>query len=142
MARPESAPQGAEPGGGAARIRFDKWLWAARFYRTRALAAQAIDAGQARLAGERVKPAHVVRNGDAVSVRKDGTVWDVEVTGLTDRRGSATQAATLYRESPASIAARIEERARRQAAAAAAPRFTGRPTKRNRRKLADFLDEP
>jgi len=77
-----------------------------------------------------------------VTVRKEGTVWDVEVTALADRRGSATQAATLYRESPASVAARVEERARRQAAAAAAPRFTGRPTKRDRRKLADFLDEP
>jgi len=142
MARPEPAPRPADPGAAAARIRFDKWLWAARFYKTRALAAQAIDAGQARLSAERVKPAHAVRVGDAVSVRKEGAAWELEVTALADRRGSATQAATLYRESPASIAARAEERARRQAAAAAAPRFPGRPTKRDRRKLADFLDEP
>ena len=126
----------------AARLRFDKWLWAARFYKTRALAAQAIDAGQARLGNERVKPAHAVRIGDAVSVRKQGSVWNVEVTALADRRGGAVEAATLYRETPESLAARDEERDRRRAAAAAEPRFAGRPTKRDRRKLADFLDEP
>lgn len=142
MARPESAPGGPDPQGGPPTVRFDKWLWAARFYRTRALAAQAIDAGQARLAGERVKPAHVVRVGDAVSVRKDSVAWDVEVTALAERRGSATQAAALYRESAESAAMRSAERERRQAAAATEPRFTGRPTKRNRRKLADFLGEP
>jgi ribosome-associated heat shock protein Hsp15 len=140
MARPESAP--AAPAGGAPRVRFDKWLWAARFYKTRALAAQAIDAGQARIDDERVKPAHAVRVGDAVTVRKEGIVWSVQVTGIADRRGSATIAATLYRETPESAAAREEDRARRAAAALAAPRFAGRPTKRDRRKLADFLDEP
>ena len=143
MAKPESAPGRPDQDDGTPRIRFDKWLWAARFYKTRALAAQAIDASQARLAGERVTPARVVRVGDAVSVRKQGTMWNVEVTALADRRGSAMQAAALYRELPESVAARTEERERRQAAAAAAePGFTGRPTKRNRRKLADFLNEP
>ena len=142
MAKPDTGRQRLDRGGEATRIRLDKWLWAARFYKTRALAAQAIDAGQARLAGERVKPAHAVRVGDAVSVRKQGTVWDVAVTALADRRGSAVEAAALYRESPESAAARNEERARREAAAATAPAFTGRPTKRNRRKLADFLAEP
>jgi ribosome-associated heat shock protein Hsp15 len=142
MAKPESAPERDHPRDGIARIRFDKWLWAARFYRTRALAAQAIDAGQARLAGERVKPAHAVRVGDAVAVRKQRTLWDVEVTALAERRGSATEAAALYRESAESAAARNEESERHRAAAAAEPRFIGRPTKRNRRKLADFLNEP
>jgi ribosome-associated heat shock protein Hsp15 len=142
MTKPESPRPHADPAGEAARVRFDKWLWAARFYRTRALAAQAIDAGQARLAGERVKPAHAVRVGDRVQVRRQGAVWDVAVTALADRRGSATDAAALYLESEQSIAVRMEERAQRQAAAAAAPVFTGRPTKRNRRKLADFLGEP
>ena len=122
--------------------RFDKWLWAARFYKTRTLAAQAIEAGQARLAGGRVKPAHAVRSGDAVSVRKHGLVWEVEVTGLSDRRGSATDAAALYRETPESVALRAEEMLRRKAAAATEPGFAGRPTKRDRRKLADFLNEP
>jgi ribosome-associated heat shock protein Hsp15 len=126
----------------ALRVRFDKWLWAARFYKTRTLAAQAIDAGQARLGSERVKPAHAVRMGDAVSVRKHGMAWELVVTGVADRRGSAAVAATLYRETAESLAARTEELSRRRAAAASEPRFPGRPTKRDRRKLADFLDEP
>ena len=142
MGRREPAPEVPEARDGASRIRLDKWLWAARFYRTRTLAAQAIDAGQARLANDRVKPAHGIRVGDTVSVHKQGTVWEVEVLALADRRGSAPEAARLYREFPQSAAAREEERLRRRAAAAAEPRFPGRPTKRNRRKLADFLDEP
>ena len=124
------------------RVRFDKWLWAARFYKTRAIAVQAIEAGQARLNDERVKPAHAVRIGDAVSVRKQGTVWDVAVTAVSDRRGGAPEAALLYAETAQSLARREEEMRQRQAAAAADPRLPGRPTKRNRRKLEDFLNEP
>ncbi len=135
-------PAGESTSGAAQRIRFDKWLRAARFYKTRSLAAQAIDAGQARLGGERVKAAHAVAIGDAVSVRKQGLAWEVEVTGLSDRRGSASVAATLYRETPASLAAREEEARRRRSAAIAQPRFPGRPTKRDRRRLEDLLDEP
>ena len=67
----------AEPAAGADRIRFDKWLWAARFYKTRTLAAQAVDAGQARLNDERVKPAHVVRQGDMVLAINGQEVKDV-----------------------------------------------------------------
>ncbi|HEY5862778.1 MAG TPA: RNA-binding S4 domain-containing protein [Casimicrobiaceae bacterium] len=124
------------------RVRFDKWLWAARFYKTRTLAAQAIDAGQARVDDERVKPAHAVRVGLRVTVRRQGLVWDVEVIALSDRRGSAADAALLYRESAESVAARGRAIAERQAALAAQTRFTGRPTKRDRRKLEDFLNEP
>ncbi len=127
---------------GPQRVRFDKWLWAARFYRTRALAAHAIDTGQARLNDERVKPAHPVRPGDRVGIRKERTLWTVDVTDVTDRRGSASDAATLYVERPESRSAREEEALRARATAAAAPRFTGRPTKRERRKLEDFLNEP
>jgi ribosome-associated heat shock protein Hsp15 len=140
MTTPDRADRDQAPGN--TRVRFDKWLWAARFYRTRTLAAQAIDAGQARLGAERVRPAHVVRVGDAVSVRRDGLLWDVEVTGVSERRGSASVAATLYREAEASLAARNEALLRRKAQAAVEPRYSGRPTKRNRRKLADFLNEP
>jgi ribosome-associated heat shock protein Hsp15 len=124
------------------RVRCDKWLWAARFFRTRSLAAQAIDAGQARLAGARVKPAHPVRVGDAVSLRRRGIVVEVVVTGLDDKRGSATEAAKLYQETAASVAAREEEALARRQALAMQPRFAGRPTKRERRKLEDFLNEP
>ncbi len=123
-------------------VRFDKWLWAARFYKTRSLAARAVETGQARVNGNPVKPAHAVREGDTVTVRKHGIIQDVAVLAISDRRGSATDAAALYRESPASVLAREEEQARRRAAAATQPRFAGRPTKRERRKLADFLNEP
>lgn len=125
-----------------ARIRFDKWLWAARFYKTRSLAAQAIEAGQARVGEERVKAARTLRVGESVSVRKAGFVWEVTVTALSDRRGGAAEAALLYRESEASIAARDELARQKRAAAEASPRYTGRPTKRQRRKLEDFLNEP
>lgn len=127
---------------GETRVRLDKWLWAARFYKTRTLAAQAIDAGQVRVGGERVKTAHAVRTGERVSVRKSGFVWDVTVTGLSDRRGGAADAALLYQEDEASIAARDELAKQRKAAAEAAPRYPGRPTKKQRRKLEDFLNEP
>jgi ribosome-associated heat shock protein Hsp15 len=124
------------------RLRIDKWLWAARFYRTRSLAAAAVEAGQVRVGGERVKPSRAIRAGETVEVRKAGLAWTVEVTGIADRRGTATDAAQLYREREDSRAARDEEVARRRAAAASAPLLPGRPTKRDRRKLEDFLDEP
>ena len=130
------------PADPSARLRIDKWLWAARFYKTRSLAAAAVEAGQVRVGDERVKPARALRQGDVVSVRKDGLVWEVEVTGLAERRGSAADAALLYRESDDSAKAREDEIARRRAARTQAPAFDGRPTKRDRRKLQDFLDEP
>ena len=124
------------------RLRLDKWLWAARFYKTRTLAAQAVEAGHVRVGGERVKTAHAVRAGERVSIRKSGYVWDVTVTALSDRRGGAPEAALLYNEDEASIVAREELAKQRKAAAEASPRYTGRPTKRQRRKLEDFLNEP
>ena len=128
------------PAGAATRVRVDKWLWAARFYRSRALACDAIESGQVRVDGERVKPSRGVKAGDRVTVRKGGIAWEVEVTALAERRGSATEAARLYREDAASVAAREQEVARRKAAAPA--RVPGRPTKRDRRALDDFLKEP
>ena len=124
------------------RIRFDKWLWAARFYKTRSLCAQAIDAGQVRVNGDRAKPARNMRVGELVSIRKSGIVCEVTVTALSDRRGNATEAAKLYCETEASMAAREEAHLLRRANDAAQPRFPGRPTKRERRKLEDFLNEP
>jgi ribosome-associated heat shock protein Hsp15 len=126
----------------AAKIRVDKWLWASRFYRTRTLAADAVDAGQVRVDGERVKPSRAVRAGDLVTIRKAGFEWNAKVLGIAERRGSAAEAVKLYSESDASRLAREEELARRRAAAAAAPQASGRPTKRDRRKLEDFLNEP
>ena len=123
------------------RARLDKWLWAARFYKTRSLAAQAISTGQARVDGERVKPAHGVKPGQRVMVRRGGLVWDVLVTAISDRRGNAAAAALLYAEAPESAAAREEELLRRRAAAASAPKWPGRPTKRERRKLRELLED-
>jgi ribosome-associated heat shock protein Hsp15 len=139
MSRPErgAASTAAEP-----RVRLDKWLWAARFFRTRSVAAQAIDAGQVRLNEDRAKPAHEVRGGDTVTVRRQGLAWVVLVAAVSDRRGGAADAAKLYVETPASAAEREEELLRRRAAATSDPRTDGRPTKRNRRKLEDFLAEP
>jgi ribosome-associated heat shock protein Hsp15 len=138
MSRPERTDDGADDG----RIRFDKWLWAARFYKTRSLCVQAIDTGQARVNGERAKPARAMRVGEAVSVRKSGIVCEVLVTALSDRRGGAADAAKLYRETEASAVAREQVLQERRAAEASQPRFPGRPTKRQRRKLEDFLNEP
>jgi ribosome-associated heat shock protein Hsp15 len=128
--------------GDAGRVRFDKWLWAARFYKTRSLAAQAIDAGQARVNDERVKPARTMRIGEMVSVRKSGIVAEVEILTLSDRRGGAADAALLYRETEASVTAREAAVAERRAARESQPQTPGRPTKRQRRRLEDFLNEP
>ena len=102
MARADPSTGDADDG----RVRFDKWLWAARFYKTRSLCVQAIDAGQARVNGDRAKPARAMRVGESVSIRKSGIVCEVVITALSDRRGSATDAALLYRETEASAAAR------------------------------------
>ena len=124
-----------------ARVRLDKWLWAARFYRTRSLAALAITAGHVRVDDQRIKPSRLAAAGERVVLRRDGLVWDIVVLALSDRRGDAAAAAQLYRESPQSIATRTEEIARRKAAAATEPTSPGRPTKRERRKLRAFFEE-
>ena len=124
------------------RQRLDKWLWAARFYKTRSLAVQAIEAGHVRADGARVKPAHDVRVGERIGVRKSELAWEIDVTALSDRRGSAAQAALLYRETAESVEARAQALQQRKAALGAEPRWSGRPTKRDRRKLEDFLNEP
>jgi ribosome-associated heat shock protein Hsp15 len=130
-----------DTGGALTRVRMDKWLWAARFYKTRSVAAAAIEAGQARLATERVKPAQAIRPGDDIVLRRAGLVWNIRVIALSERRGGAADAAKLYSETTESIAVRELEAARRKAAAATAPTTDGRPTKRDRRKLQAFLDE-
>ena len=141
MARPDAVDPAQDAHAEAGRTRFDKWLWAARFYRTRSLAALAIAAGHVRVEDQRIKPSRVAATGERVVLRKDALVWNVVVTALSDRRGNAADAAGLYREAPESIAARAEEVARRKAAAAAAPTRLGRPTKRERRKLKAFFEE-
>ena len=133
-----------------AMVRIDKWLWAARFFKTRSLATDAIDAGHVRRAsvgsvsGDRVKPAHAVRVGESYAVQRGDLLQEVVVTAVSERRGSATDAALLYRETEASVAARLEQKALHAAANAAmgshgATFLRGRPTKQDRRKLADMF---
>ncbi len=109
------------------RLRIDKWLWAARFFKTRTLAAQAVNLGRVRAGGERVKPAHAVRVGETIEVQLGESRIDVVVVALSDVRGPAPQAQLLYEETPASAA--------RQLAREQARRVRGRPTKREGRAL-------
>jgi ribosome-associated heat shock protein Hsp15 len=119
-------------------VRLDKWLWAARFFKTRSLAQQAIAAGQVKLNDERIKPAHELKVGDAVFLRKENLEWHVLVRALSDKRGPAEVARKLYEETAASQA----ERARRQDLRHLGPEpgaeRKGRPTKRDRRRLEDW----
>jgi ribosome-associated heat shock protein Hsp15 len=123
------------------RLRIDKWLWAARFFKTRSAAADAVDGGKVQVSGERVKPAKSVRIGDRLSVRAGAYTWEVEVTGLSDRRGPATEAQALYRESDESRRAREETSALLRASRQVNPLHRGRPTKKARRDLERLQHE-
>jgi ribosome-associated heat shock protein Hsp15 len=123
-----------------ARVRLDKWLWVARFYKTRALAAEDIARGRIHVNGQVAKASRELRPGDRVEQRQTGgLVRSVTVLGLSLQRGSATVAQTLYQEAPESIAARQQAAERRRLAAEPALAIEqGRPTKRDRRQLADW----
>jgi ribosome-associated heat shock protein Hsp15 len=119
------------------RVRLDKWLWAARFYKTRGLAADAIDGGKVDVNGARVKRAKMVQVGDEVRVRQSPFEHVVHVRGVSDRRGPASVAATLYEETPESKAKR-EALATRIRNMPADDWASGRPTKRDRREIERF----
>ena len=121
-------------------LRIDKWLWAARFFKTRSLAAQAVSGGLVRIADQRIKASRRVRRGEIVHVRRGVQEWDVVVKGLRDERRPAPQAQTLYEETPASIERRTSERARREQAEMRRARAQGRPTKRERRALVHWRE--
>jgi len=125
----------------ATRVRIDKWLWAARFYKTRALSAEAVDGGKVQVNGERVKPAKGLKPGDRLSIRNGPYAWEIEVVGLSDRRGSAPEAAKLYRESAESRSTRDEIAARIKAERQSNPFPRGRPTKKQRRQIHRFFEE-
>jgi ribosome-associated heat shock protein Hsp15 len=127
--------------GPSVRQRTDKWLWAARFYKTRSLAVQAIEGGKARVNGERVKPAREVKAGDTVSVRVGELEWTVEVLGLSERRGPASEAALLYTEGDESRKKRELMIAMRRAGPQPDPDAKGRPTKRDRRLIHKFTGD-
>jgi ribosome-associated heat shock protein Hsp15 len=119
----------------AAPVRIDKWLWAARFFKTRSLAAEAVDGGKAELRGERVKPSKLVHLGDEVRVRLGPYLHIVIVRGLSDKRGPASVAQTLYEETEDSRVAREKHAWTLKHAAPQVDAGEGRPTKRDRRDL-------
>lgn len=123
------------------KMRLDKWLWAARFFKTRSLASQAIEHGRVKLNGERVKPAREVRPADRLELRIGEVDWSVTVRALSMQRGPAPVAQALYAEDPDSLARRQAQVAERKLAASPAATLKGRPTKRDRRQIHRFTGE-
>jgi ribosome-associated heat shock protein Hsp15 len=120
------------------KLRIDKWLWAARFYKTRTLASDEIGKGRVELNGQQVKPAHEVKVGDSVVLRREAITRTVVVKGVSATRGPAPVAQQLYEETPESIKAREQAaQSRRDAPEPALSIGHGRPTKRSRRELDD-----
>ncbi len=118
------------------RLRIDRWLWCARFFKTRSAAAAAVRAGHVRLNGQRVKPAHAVKIGDALTVElRDDNARDVGIVAIPARRGPAPEAATTYVETAESIERRRLAAAQRALRPVFAPPTSGRPDKRTRRLL-------
>ncbi len=123
------------------KVRIDKWLWAARFFKTRSLAAAAVTGGKVHVNGQRVKAAKAVTVGDELRIHRAGFEYIVTIIALNDRRRPAKEAVLLYEESPESLARREEERDRRRLErmihdGARPPR---RPSKRDRRKIRGFI---
>lgn len=116
-------------------VRLDKWLWAARFYKTRSIAREMIDGGKIQVDGERGRPAKAVKVGMLISLRQGHDLREVEVLEVSDQRGGAPQAAKLYRETEASIAARETAAANRKLVGAGPDH---RPDKKERRALTKF----
>jgi ribosome-associated heat shock protein Hsp15 len=121
-------------------VRIDKWLWAARFFKTRSLATAAVTAGEVRVAGERVKPARVVKLGDELQIRRGDDVLDLVVRELSDVRGPAPVAQRLYEETEESRRRRAVAAERRKLAREPALDIKGRPTKRDARVLRRLRD--
>jgi ribosome-associated heat shock protein Hsp15 len=121
-----------------ARVRLDKWLWAARFYKTRALAHEAIEAGRVRLVGERVKPSREVRVGDVLTLNINELEWVVNVLKLSERRGPASEARELYGETEASLAARLAAIEQRRLVVEPGTSIRGRPSKKDARLIHRF----
>lgn len=117
----------------SAKLRIDKWLWAARFFKTRSLAADAVAKGRVRIGGEPVKASKEVRVGDLVEIDIERVIWQVKVLGVCDVRGPASVAQTLYAETEEGRTRRLAELERRKNFREPAATLHGRPTKRDRR---------
>lgn len=130
MDLPQTSPQNPP-----ARVRIDKWLWAARFFKTRAFAARACELGRIECRGQKVKPAREVHPGDLLEVKNDSGDFQIEVLLLSEIRGPASVAQTLYRETEASRALRLKLAAERKAMPRVEALHEGKPSKRERRKI-------
>lgn len=133
--------QAVDPGsddGPAGSVRLDKWLWFARFFRTRSLAAAAVAGGKVHVNGSRVKPSRAVQSGDTLEITLGADTVTVTVRSLPSRRGPAPEARRSYEETADSAARRERHREQRRLAAMTVPQTPGRPDKRTRRELLRF----
>ena len=121
------------------KCRLDKWLWAARFFKTRSLAADAVDGGKVRVDGDRIKPAKEVKIGMLVNIRNKDVEIECEVTGLSNMRRGAPEATLLYIETAASIAKRENVKLTKVNETGVRERGLGRPTKRQQRDIKKFI---
>ena len=128
----------APAGGPLPAMRMDKWLWAARFFKTRALASRACELGRIQANGLRAKPAREIRPGDHLHVENEGGIFEMEVLGVSAMRGPAAHAQALYRETEASRQARQKAAEERRARQEFAPMPERRPSKRDRRRIIRF----
>ena len=119
-------------------IRLDKWLWAARFFKTRALATEAVNGGKVHLNDNRVKPGREVKLGDSLTIHRGGYAFEVTVLGINKQRRPAKEAQLLYEEIEDSIAAREEQTENQRLAASVRPAPDRRPNKRERRHIVKF----
>jgi ribosome-associated heat shock protein Hsp15 len=126
----------------AENVRLDKWLWAARFFKTRALAAGAVSTGKVHAGGQAVKPSRGVKIDDCYEIRRGYESFEIIVTALSELRGSATAAQLLYRETASSVTRRRDEAEKRKLAMMARPQSEGRPDKKQRRQIRRFIEKP
>ncbi|WP_419592085.1 RNA-binding S4 domain-containing protein [Thiolapillus sp.] len=127
---------------GQEKMRLDKWLWAARFFKTRKLAAEAISGGKVHLNGQRSKPGKDVRQGNRLTISKNGLHWEIEILQLPRQRRPTSEAVNFYTESETSRKQREDELALLRAARASSPmRTEGRPNKKDRRLIHRFKQE-
>ncbi|MDQ6982952.1 MAG: S4 domain-containing protein [Mariprofundus sp.] len=123
----------------AVSVRIDKWLWAARFFKTRGLATEMVNGGHIHMNGERIKASKAIQAGDELRIQRGQELFIVTVTGLAEKRGSATVAQSLYQETEQSIAAREEQKQLRKFYAVSSPAPNKRPDKKARRHIIRFI---
>ncbi|MCX7544864.1 RNA-binding S4 domain-containing protein [Marinicella gelatinilytica] len=119
-------------------VRIDKWLWAARFFKTRSLAKKNVEQGKIKVNGQRCKPARTVDIGDQISIKKSQAKWVVDVLELSEQRGPAKVAQTLYQETAASQKEREDQQLLNKLEYHSTPKPDGRPSKKDRREIQKF----